>query len=139
MKLSFKSLSSVCLFLSLLFNSLVLANETNVYKVIRVIDGDTLYIDFNNNGKYDKGEKVRINGIDAFETKNSTRLQKQAKQYNLTEIEALSLGYLGKEFAKKNLLNKYVKVEYSAKTKVDRYNRPLVSIYYNCSIRKKGG
>ena len=126
-------LFTVCLFPIALFNSFVYADETNIHKVIEVVDGDTLYIDLNNNGKYDKGEKVRINGIDSFETKNNARLEKQAKQYNLSETEVLSLGFLGKEFARKNLLNKYIKVEYTAKAKVDRYNRPLVSIYYSCS------
>lgn len=120
-----------CVLLSVF--SCVFADEANIYKVLQVVDGDMLYIDFNNNGKYDKGEKVRINGIDSFEVKKSARLDKQVKQYNLSETEVLSLGYLGKEFAKKNLLNKYVKVEYSAKTKTDRYNRPLVSVYYSCS------
>ena len=134
MKIKILSIVACILF----FNTLIVFanNDKNYYKVIKIIDGDTFYVDFNNNGKAEATEKVRINGIDAFEVKNSARLQKQAKQYNLTEAEALSLGYLGRGFAKKNLLNKYVKVEYSAKTKVDRYNRPLVSIYYNCN--KKG-
>lgn len=120
-------------FLSLLLliscNIFCYAN-TNCYKVIKVIDGDTFYIDFNNNGIADKDERVRINGIDTFETKPSVYLDWQMKKFNLTQEEALGLGYLGKEFAKKELLNKYVRAEYTSDRKYDTNNRHLMSIYY---------
>src|SRR5574344_2141536 len=110
------------------------------YKVIKIIDGDTIYVDFNNNGIPEQDEKVRLNGIDTFEVhsrsegdgngefsapqlnvsdvrvfegneKNSTgaehlsKLQWQMKLNGFTQDEALGLGYYGKEFAKKQLLN----------------------------------
>ena len=71
------------------------------HKVIKVIDGDTVYVDFNDNGIAEQDEKVRINGIDTFETKLNNGLNWQMKLYNLTQDEALGLGYYGKEFAKK--------------------------------------
>lgn len=37
--------------------------EANSHKIIKVIDGDTVYIDFNDNGIPEQDEKVRINGI----------------------------------------------------------------------------
>ena len=107
------------------------------YKVIKVIDGDTVYIDFNDNGIPEQNEKVRINGIDTFETKLNDSLNWQMKLYNLTQDEALGLGYYGKEFAKKALLNKPVKAEYTAKEKFDKNNRHLMSIYYNCNKNGK--
>ena len=107
------------------------------YKVIKVIDGDTVYIDFNNNGIPEQNEKVRINGIDTFETKLNDSLNWQMKLYNLTQDEALGLGYYGKEFAKKALLNKPVKAEYTAKEKFDKNNRHLMSIYYDCNKHGK--
>ncbi len=120
--------------LFVLITSLNIASAENFqHKVIKVIDGDTVYIDFNNNGIPEQNEKVRINGIDTFETKLNDSLNWQMKLYNLTQDEALGLGYYGKEFAKKALLNKPVKAEYTAKEKFDKNNRHLMSIYYDCN------
>ena len=66
------------------------------HKIIKVIDGDTVYIDFNDNGIPEQDEKVRINGIDTFETKLNNGLNWQMKLYNLTQDEALGLGLLRK-------------------------------------------
>lgn len=128
--------SLLTILLIILCNSYALASE-NIYKVIKIIDGDTIYIDFNYNGIAEKDEKVRINGIDTFETKIGAFLDYQIKNYNLTQHEALVLGYYGKEFAKKELLNKYVKAEYTAKEKFDKNNRHLMSIYYDCNKNGK--
>ena len=128
--------SLLTILLIILCNSYALASE-NIYKVIKIIDGDTVYIDFNHNGIAEKDEKVRINGIDTFETKTGAFLDYQIKNYNLTQDEALVLGYYGKEFAKKELLNKYVKAEYTAKEKFDKNNRHLMSIYYDCNKNGK--
>ncbi len=96
------------------------ATEAETYKVLKVIDGDTMYIDFNRDGYYQKDEKVRVNGIDTFETKPTEFLSYQMKNYNLTEDEALGLGYYGKEFAKKNLLNKEVIVKFSTNSATEQ-------------------
>ena len=111
--------------------------EAISHKIIKVIDGDTVYIDFNDNGIPEQDEKVRINGIDTFETKLNDGLNWQMKLYNLTKDEALGLGYYGKEFAKKELLNKSVKAEYTAEEKFDKNNRHLMSIYYDCNKNGK--
>lgn len=101
------------------------------YKVVRVPDGDTVYLDFNGNGKADKDERVRLNGIDAFEAHAGTHLDWQMKNYNLSYKDALLLGYLGREFAKKELLNKFVDAEFSAEDKFDKYGRLLMSLKYD--------
>ncbi len=59
-----------------------LAYENGTYKVIKVIDGDTLFLDFNNDGIPQQEEKVRINGIDTFEVKLSVFLDSQIKEFN---------------------------------------------------------
>ena len=107
------------------------------HRVIKVIDGDTVYVDFNDNGIAEQDEKVRINGIDTFETKLNDGLNWQMKLYNLTQDEALGLGYYGKEFAKKELLNKYVRAEYTAEEKFDKNNRHLMSLYYDYNRQGK--
>lgn len=118
--------------IALIFLSIntTLANE-NKFKVIKVIDGDTFYVDFNNNGIAEKDEKVRVNGVDTFEIKPTEFLEYQVKNYGLTQDEALGLGYLGKEFAKKQLLNKYVAVKYTGETERCDMGRHLISIYYD--------
>ena len=57
----------------------------NTYKVLRVLDGDTVYIDFNNDGFIQKDERVRLNGIDTFEVKVSPRLEGQMKAYGFNQ------------------------------------------------------
>ncbi|MFI3301134.1 MAG: phospholipase D-like domain-containing protein [Candidatus Gastranaerophilales bacterium] len=96
------------------------------YKVLRVIDGDTMYIDFNRDGYYQKDEKVRVNGIDTFEVKPSYWLDNQMKRFNFTQTEALGLGYYGKEFAKKNLLNKEVIVKFSTNPATEKETSDLI-------------
>lgn len=120
-------------------NTVIPSNITpnEQYKVLKVIDGDTVYIDFNRNNTIEKDERVRLNGIDAFETRISPKLEWQKRNYNLTTQEALGLGYLGQKFAQKELLNKYVFAEYSADTQFDPNNRHLMSIYYNCNKQNK--
>lgn len=117
---------------SLLLSSLIcFASTDKTYRVIKVIDGDTVYIDFNKDGFHQKEEKVRLNGIDTFEVKPSKFLEYQMKSMNLSQEEALGLGYLGKEFAKKHLLNKYVRVEYSGDKKFCDVGRLLMSVWYD--------
>ncbi len=106
------------------------AEEIKKYKVIKIIDGDTVYIDFNQNNIADNDERIRINGIDAFETKIYHGSDYQMRKYDFSLQEVLSLGYLGTEYAKKKLLNKYVQAYYSSEEKTDKYNRKLMSIRY---------
>lgn len=127
----------VIIFLLFILSINVFAAETIFHKVIKVIDGDTVYIDFNDNGIPEQNEKVRINGIDTFETKLNDGLNWQMKLYGFSQDEALGLGYYGKEFAKKELLNKSVRAEYTAEEKFDKNNRHLMSIYYGCNRHGK--
>ena len=82
--------------------SILPVSASVVHKVIKVIDGDTVYIDFNDNGIPEQNEKVRINGIDTFETKLNDGLNWQMKLYNFTQDEVLGLGYYGKSLLKKS-------------------------------------
>lgn len=112
------------------------ANANDIYKVIKVIDGDTFYIDFNRNNIAEKNERVRLNGIDTFETKYNNHLKYQMDRYKFTDEEILKLGYLGKHFAINTLLGKEVLVKYTALEELDNYGRRLVSINYDCDFLK---
>ena len=88
------------------------ATDFTYYKVKKVSDGDTFWID---NGT-EKGEKIRLIGIDAPESRATGKKQKQyfgeeAKQY-LTQL----------------ILNKEVRLEYDI-TKKDQYKRTLAYVY----------
>ena len=87
-------------------------NNNTYYKVKKVSDGDTFWID---NGT-EKGEKIRLIGIDAPESRATGKKQKQyfgeeAKQY-LTQL----------------ILNKEVRLGYDI-TKKDQYKRTLAYVY----------
>ena len=60
--------------------------DTEMHKVIKVIDGDTVYVDFNNNGITETKEKVRLNGIDTFETRVLDGLYWQMRNHNLSKV-----------------------------------------------------
>ena len=48
---------------ALTFSVNLVSAEAISHKVIKVIDGDTVYIDFNDNGIPEQNEKVRINEL----------------------------------------------------------------------------
>lgn len=82
--------------------------EDGYRTVKRVIDGDTFVLE--------NGEKVRLTGVDAPESRNTGRKK---------------IGYYGKEskaFLKQYLTGKKVRLEYDV-TRTDRYNRTLAYVY----------
>ena len=119
---------ALCLFVILP----VFAEDDSFYKVLRIVDGDTVILDLNRDGIEENDERVRVNGIDTFETRINQGLYRQMQENNLSYSEVLGLGYLAKEFAIKELLGKNVKVVYSAEDDCDKYNRKIASIYYDC-------
>lgn len=123
-------MKNLFLLICLIFSLLPVSAGENVYKVLKVVDGDTVYLDFNRDGIIQKDERVRLNGIDTFEVKPSPAFYSQVKFYNLSEDEVLAIAYLAKEFAKKNLLQKDVEAVYSGETKNCSRGRHLMSIYY---------
>lgn len=118
------------LLIFILFIGTIDAGNSNG-RVIRVIDGDTFSVNFNAENQESKQRKVRVNGIDTFETSRNKSLFRQADRFQITPEQVIKLGYLGKRFAEKELLNKDLLIEHSAKSKVDYYGRDLVSIYYD--------
>jgi len=96
------------------------------YKVLYVVDGDTFDVDLNRNGKIEKKkERVRLLGVDTFETRRDKRLKEQAKYWNMSINEALQLGKDAKKFAIDQLLKKDVKLDKKGR---DRYNRLLAYV-----------
>ena len=128
-----KKIFCIIFFMLLFFHSPspIFAFEDGYYRVLKILDGDTIYLDFNKDGKLQQNERVRINGIDAFETMPVKKLFYQRILLNISENQALFLGNLAKNFACNNLLNKIVLAKYTSENKFDKYNRHLMSIYYD--------
>lgn len=100
------------LLFSLLFFGL-LQQPADIRTVKKVVDGDTIWVSGKNNGP---DEKIRLIGIDAHETRNTTR--KKA-------------GFYGKEataYLKKQVLGKRVRLEYDIR-RYDQYRRTLAYIH----------
>ncbi|MCW8309794.1 thermonuclease family protein [Sphingobacterium sp. InxBP1] len=122
-RVSFLSVISIVGFV---LSSFVFKGEEKEAKVKRVIDGDTFVIE---NG-YRKGEKVRLIGIDAPETRRTTRKE---------------IGYYGeeaKEYLRSMLAGKTVRLVFDV-GKRDRYGRLLAYVYLgdkfvNADLVKEG-
>ncbi len=97
--------------------------EDNAYKVIKVIDGDTLELE--------SIGKVRLIGVDTPETVDPRK-----------EVECF--GKEASEYTKTILLNNYITIEYdNTQDKEDKYGRDLVYIFkdninFNLELIQKG-
>lgn len=102
-------------------------NDEEYFAVIRVVDGDTFWID----DSTEKGKKIRLIGIDAPEVKSTPR--KQAGHY----------GKEARAYLAKLLSNEKVRLEYDV-DHIDRYGRTLAYAYLrdgtfiNAELVKRG-
>lgn len=106
------------------------ADELICVKVIKVCDGDTVQVEYNN-----EIHSIRFLGVDCYETRKINRAYKQAYLNKITIEEVVRRGKYSKQF-----LNEYlqqspvVKLEPGGK---DIYNRDLGTLYSdNININK---
>jgi len=117
------------------------AQEIKYGKCLYVVDGDTVDVDFNGNGRIEKhSERVRVLGIDCFETRWGKRLERQAERAGISVEKARELGLKAKEYGKNVLLGKEVKVEVYGR---GGYGRILGYVYvdgkdYGAELLKMG-
>jgi len=112
-------------------------NHVNVilYKVERVIDGDTL--------KLSNGERVRLIGIDTPESKDNAKLRKDSKRTGQNAKEIIEMGKWAADFTRKLVEGKEVKLEFDVSQR-DKYGRLLAYVYLtdgtfvNAEIIKQG-
>jgi len=93
--------------------------ETNIAKVIRVVDGDTLEVEFNG-----KTEKVRLIGVDTPESVHPDVSK------NVPE------GKTASEFTKSKLEGKEIELEFDVQER-DQYGRLLAYVWYNGEMFNK--
>lgn len=67
MKKKFLLFLIVILYFFIIIKSFSSASSSE-YKIVRIVDADTFYIDYNKDGYAQKNEKVRIKHSDGFET-----------------------------------------------------------------------
>ena len=99
--------------------------DNNYYKVVRVVDGDTIVIDFNG-----VEEKLRLIGVDTPESVHPSE-EKNTKE-----------GIKVSDYTKKMLESKSVMVEFDVQER-DKYGRLLAYVYidgrmYNKTLLKEG-
>lgn len=79
-------------------------------KIIDVIEADEFYIDINKNNKIDSFEHAKLKDVTAFKPLRDKNLDKYFKKNGLNYKEALKIGFLARNWAKDNLINKDVLV-----------------------------
>lgn len=93
---------------------------SDVFKVIRAVDGDTILIE--------NGEEVQLIGVDALEMHESEKLDKDAKRLRLAKVTVEVLGQESAAFTSKLCRHKKVRLEYD-QTERDKHNRLLAYVY----------
>jgi len=92
----------------LLIVMLVTVAVADIYKVVKVIDGDTINVIDNNNTVY----KIRLAYIDTMESRYNNRLKKIETKCNIDKYELLKLGKESSNFIKLLVpVNSYVKID----------------------------
>jgi micrococcal nuclease len=118
-----------------LFGAAAAEAAPKLYTVQRVIDGDTF--------KLSNGERVRLIGVDTPETKLNDKLKRDARRTNQDARTIIAMGRQSKDFSKKLLEGKRVRLEFDAQRR-DRYGRMLAYVYLkdgtfvNAELLKQG-
>lgn len=92
----------------------------NVYKIIRVVDGDTIILD--------NKERVRLIGVDTLEKYPSAKLNRDAERTHTDKELIKAMGRKASDFTKNLSEGKIVRLEYD-QTKRDIYGRLLAYVY----------
>ena len=107
-----KTHSKIILILFVLLLSLPVLAVAAQYKVIRVVDGDTIVIDYNGNP-----EKVRLLCVNTPESVHPDRKQN------------VPMGKVASQYAKKRLSGKYVDLEFEGNRTRGKYGRLLTYVF----------
>ena len=87
--------------------------------VINVERPTIIQIDLNGNKIIDNGERICINDIETFTSDLSQNQHDLAKKFNISDTDAIKLGYVTDNFAKDLLTDKKVKVNFTGQTNQD--------------------
>lgn len=94
-------------------------------QVVAVHDGDTMDIDW-----FRGVARLRIVGIDAFETRRGPKLAEQCQKWGLTEERALALGEQARQTVANAVTGKLVRIKFpSGQIERDSFGRLLAYVY----------
>ncbi len=91
---------------------LCISGYKNKFEVLDVLSSDIILVDLNHNGVADNDETICVSGVEGFEFEpDMSILSKYQKLFKLNKNDAVGLWYLGREFGRKNLLNKKISLK----------------------------
>lgn len=96
--------------------------------VLNVIEPAIIEVDLNGNKIFDAGETICIPDIEAFTANIAKNQSELSNSLNLSNDDALKLGYITDEFAESLLSNKNVKLKFTGK---ENQNCRYADIYIN--------
>lgn len=102
----------------------MMSSSAEKYRVLRVIDGDTVKIEYGASG-----ESVRLIGIDAPESSSNSKAARDSKRHNRSVDSIVGSGKRSSAFVR-SVLKKgdYVTLEFDVQQR-DRYGRLLAYVY----------
>lgn len=106
-----KKISIIILFASFLAFLFYQTQKSTDFQVLKVSSPSEIVIDLNKNGIEDENETISLKNIQSFSTKPSEEQSKFAEKLNITQEDALGLGFLAENFAKETLEGKKVKLK----------------------------
>lgn len=106
-----KGFSIALLILSFILFVIYQTQKSVDFKVLKVKSPTQIIVDLNQNEVADKNETISLENIQSFDTKPSVEQNKLAETLNISEEEAMRLGYLAQIFAKETLEGKKVKIK----------------------------
>lgn len=126
-------LKSIIIFILLITNLTVFADTRTPIKILKITDGDSLEVQINRN-KF----KIRLIGIDCYETCKIHRAYRQAYENNISVDEVVACGKKSKEYLQqmyKDNQDKEILFDFKG---VDKYGRALGILYFdNVNINQK--
>lgn len=94
-------------------------------QVVAVHDGDTMDIDW-----FRGVARLRIVGIDAFETRRGAKLTEQCQKWGLTEERALQLAEIARQTVAEAVTGKLIRIRFpSGEIERDSFGRLLAYVY----------
>jgi micrococcal nuclease len=94
-------------------------------QVVNVVDGDTLDIDW-----FRGVARLRIVGIDTFESRRGRKLKEQADEWGVTEDRGMELGRLATEVVQGAVTGKIIRIKFpSGDIERDAFGRLLAYVY----------
>ena len=115
--MQFGKIISIFIILALLtgFTCFEVYRKSDKY-VLDVVRPDIIQVDLNGNKIVDNGETICIPQIETFTSDLAKNQDKLAKNLNLSNKDAIKLGYLSDDFAENLLSGKRIKLKYTGET-----------------------